>query len=170
MKEIKLTQGKVAFVDDEDYEVLNQWKWYAHNTHGIWYAYRNTNNGKKRTQLLMQRVILQTPIGMQTDHINHNGLDNRRANLRACTPSDNQHNRLIDRDKTSQLKGIYWNKKAKKWIARITFNMKLIQLGRFDSDIEAAKAYDQAAINHYGQFARTNFIEGAAMTQEQEER
>jgi len=92
MKEIQLTQNKVALVDDEDFEYLNQFKWCAAKLSGIFYAVRNAPRDGKRYMYFMHRVIMQTPDGMQTDHKSGETLDNRRCNLRVCSVMQNGHN------------------------------------------------------------------------------
>lgn len=90
-KEIKLTRGKVAIVDEEDFDRVNAIKWYAYETHGSWYAARKTND-RIRKMLLMHRFIMNPPRDKLIDHINWNGLDNRRTNLRICTHKENRNN------------------------------------------------------------------------------
>lgn len=153
MKEIKLTQGKVALVDDDDFEYLNQWKWFYHQK----YAERYLSKFSSRKLLLMHRVIINTPDGMETDHINNNGLDNRKYNLRICSKSENQHNSKIRKNNTSGYKGVTWSKSHKKWQAQLSMNRIKKYLGCFNKSVDAAIAYDNAAIKFYGNFACTNF-------------
>jgi len=160
MKEIPLSQGKVALVDDEDYEWLMQWKWHAKICGKTWYAERSIRKGLITTKTYMHRLILSTPKGFETDHRNHDGLDNRRDNLRVCTASENRHNQLLQpKKKSSYFKGIIWNKRLLKWESRIHVNCKNIYLGSFASEIDATLAYDEAAKKYFGEFAYTNFIE-----------
>ena len=158
MKQIKLTQGKVTLVDDEDYEYLNQFKWFTAKNRNAFYAVRVLpRKDGKRITIWMHRVILNTPIGMETDHIDHNGLNNTKVNLRVCSRTENGMNRCNNRNSASQYKGVCWNKQNTKWTAGIRINGKLKYLGYFDSEIEAAKCYDQAAILHQSGFANLNF-------------
>jgi len=158
MKRIPLTQGKFAIVDDEDFNRINLHKWYAHKTHLTYYAVRGQKINGKCISIFMHREILGVLPGFEVDHHNGNGLYNRRKNLRICTRADNQHNqRSRQCVATSKFKGVYWNKQDHKWIAQIRLNGKHKYPGRFDNEIEAAKAYDQKAKELFGEFARTNF-------------
>lgn len=105
----------------------------------------------------MHRAILNVPKGYKTDHRNHNGLDNRKQNLRIATNSENQQNQKIRKNGTSQYKGVSWNSKHKLWYAQIKLNNKVKWLGDYKNEIEAAKAYDEAAKELFGEFALTNF-------------
>ncbi|HUW14188.1 MAG TPA: HNH endonuclease, partial [Anaerolineae bacterium] len=155
---IPLTQNKVAIVDDADFEWLNQWKWCAHKERAGYYAIRGIwINGKTR-RVYMHRLILNLPPDMQTDHINGNGLDNRRLNLRVCTQSQNNANRRKWVSCSSQYKGITWDKLRGKWQARINLNGEQKHLGRFDDEHEAAVAYNEAATKLFDGFARLNVI------------
>lgn len=151
---IALTQGKVALVDAADYEWLNQWKWCFKQGRAERHA--PSDNGYRRS-LLMHRVILGDIDGMCVDHINHDPLDNRRANLRLCTKAENSRNRSRQRNSSSQYLGVGWHKANRKWIAEIRINGKSGYLGSFDNEIDAAKAYDKAARELHGEFANPNF-------------
>ena len=165
MKEIKLTQGKVAIVDDEDYEHLRQFKWYPLRAGGTIYVRRYCGrvNGKQK-QLLMHREIMDTPEGESTDHINHNGLDNRKENLRICTVSENMCNRGAQSNNTTGYKGVFkysvtYNGKTYSYMtAAIRHNSKLMGLGYFKTAEEAAKAYNKAALKYHGEFAKLNIL------------
>ena len=158
-KEIILTQGKVTIVDNEDYDYLMQWKWQFHNG----YARRTQHIcmiGTKRIkkQIALHRIVLNNPDGLQVDHINGNRLDNRKENLRVCTCAENVRNRSTPSNNTSGFKGVFWDKRMKKWQAQISADSKTIRLGYFTSTIEAAKAYNIAATELHGQFAKINQI------------
>jgi HNH endonuclease/AP2 domain len=159
MKQIPLTQEKVALVDDSDFGFLNQWKWYAQQqTYNSWYAQRTVNMKKGTRVILMHRWILNATDAMQVDHINNNKLDNRRGNLRLCSHAENIHNQKTRSTNTSGFKGVSWHKGKQKWCAKICANMKQKHLGAFDTKVDAAKAYNEAALREYGQFARLNVI------------
>jgi hypothetical protein len=161
MKKIKLTQGKWALVSDEDYEYLNQWKWYAGKCNSnIFYAARGSSriNGKRKT-VRMHRVIAER-IGIKNpDHRDRDGLNNQRNNLREATLTQQKANRRNNfKNNTSEYKGVYWDKKAKKWRAYICINKKCIYLGLFINIKDAARVYNMAAIKHFGEFAVLNKI------------
>ena len=165
MKKIKLTQGQFALVDDADYEWLNQWKWHAQYCKytDSYYAVRKspTVRGKRRL-IRMHRQLLRLSRGdkRQADHINHATLDNRRNNLRGCTLQQNSMNRNPRQNTSSKYKGVYWNKEKRKWQVKITAGKKNKYLGCFNSEIDAARAYNEAAKKYFGEFAHLNKIEG----------
>ena len=158
MKEIQLTHGKVALVDDGDYEYLNQWKWLAapHHT-GTWYVVRSVTCEGKKKSIRMHRLIMDTPPNMEVDHIDHNGLNNQRSNLRNCTNSQNHMNRFPYKGRTSVYKGVYYKKSEKGYVAKIKINQVVIWGGTFKSEIEAAHVYDELAKKYFGEFAVLNF-------------
>jgi len=163
MKKILLTQGKIALVDDEDYEWLNQYRWYAHKkTKHSFSAGRNIplDNRKQRSQK-MHRLILGLERGdkRECDHIDGNSLNNQRNNLRICSRHQNNCNRKSYSNSTSTYKGVSWNRLLKKWRADIQVNNKHILLGSFAFEKEAAQAYNRAAKKYFGEFARLNKIQ-----------
>lgn len=148
MKEIQLTQEKITIVDDEDFDFLSQWKWF-YTCHG--YAVRqNKIPGKGQRLLFMHRVILNTPNGMESDHINGDKLDNRRCNLRICTKSENMHNTGIRKTNTSGFKGVSFA--YGKWKAQIRIDGKKIYLGLFKTPEMASAVHDRISRNIYGVF------------------
>ena len=155
MKEIPLTQGKVAQVDDEDFEWLNQWRWCFH---GDGYAERRSARISGKSHIIfMHRLIAKTPDGFETDHIDGDGLNNQRHNLRICSNAENQHNRGVQTNNTSGYKGVVWDRQRQRWLASIRINQRLLFLGRFETAEDAAQAYDEKAKILFGGFARTNF-------------
>ena len=152
MKYIELTQGKQAIVDDEDHGSVNRFKWYAEKTKHTWYAGHKTKVMTTR----MHRFITGAADGWQVDHINGDGLDNRRCNLRVTNFSGNQANAKKRRGCSSEYKGVYLHKATGKWIAR-TGGAGYCYIGGFKTEVDAAKAYDKKAKELYGEFARTNF-------------
>lgn len=154
-RKIPLTKGKFALVDDEDYEYLNQFKWHYSSTG---YAVRDIQKNGKRTSQRMHRIVNQTPDGMQTDHRNHNTLDNRKDNLRTCTALQNNKHGTSRKNSTSKYLGVHWDKKSRKWRANIRVNRILIHLGYYDSEEDAALFYNKAAEKYHGEFASLNEI------------
>ena len=136
-KLIELTKGQFAIVDDSDYEYLSKFKWYAKERKHTWYAARRSGLSEVR----MHRVILNVGAGIEVDHINGNGLDNRRANLRPVTKSENAQNRMPRGNSASGFKGVYLRSDGKKWQASIMVNRKQIFLGgNFETAERAARA------------------------------
>ena len=158
MKEIPLTQGKVALVDDEDYAELSQYSWYALKGRHTWYAARNTPTvAGKKTTMRMHRQILGASSERQVDHRDGDGLHNWRTNLRYCTNGQNQSNLHYKKAGcTSRHKGVSWYRRFGKWQAAIRVNGKSMNLGRFDDEDDAARAYNAAALRLFGEFACLN--------------
>ena len=149
MKKIELTQNECALVDDEDYEELNQYSWYAEKGRYTYYAARTDKLKKK---IRMHRVIMNPLFHLQVDHINRDGLDNRRKNLRICTHQQNQCNRKLSKNNSSGIRGVCWDKFRKKWKAKIKINNKTKYLGRFKDKLEAKEVYTKAAKEYFGAF------------------
>lgn len=154
-KTIQLTQGKVAIVDDEDYEELSKYKWHYH---AKGYAARGTtvSEGLGRLYIFMQRQILNAPKDMQVDHINRNRLDNRKSNLRLATRAENSRNSINSSKNANGYRGVKFDKRYGSWSAQIEVDGKHMHLGTFESSDVAARAYDEAAIKYHGAFAMTN--------------
>jgi hypothetical protein len=160
--EIPLTQGKVALVDDEDAELVGRYRWWVdHDWPGLWYARTAVpcpTNMSGVTMRSMHRLILDPPVGVQVDHRNGNGLDNRRSNLRLATAAQNQHNQHARRGGSSRFKGVDWNLARRKWRAHVKVNGRKRYLGSFDDELDAAAMYDWAAGYYHGEFACVNGV------------
>jgi len=165
MKQIKLTQGKIALVDNEDFEWLSQWKWSLKVTKWGDYVYRQKMIDRKSYSFMMHREILEhhgvNLDNLVTDHINHDGLDNRKENLRAATNSQNQMNRRLITTRNGY-KGVNLRRNGK-YRASSTLNQKSIHLGYFNSKEEAARAYNKFAKENFGEFALFNQIGGSVL-------
>jgi hypothetical protein len=159
-KEIQLTQGKVAIVDDEDFDFLNQFNWQANKNGNTFYVNRNFRiSNNKQGKIYMHRLILNAKKEYVIDHIDGDALNNQKNNLRICTHAENMRNSQIPINNTSGYKGVSYNKRYKKWEAHISFNNKLLNLGSFIDPIDAARAYNAAAIKYHGEFAHINKID-----------
>lgn len=152
MIEIPLTQGKVALIDDADFELISARKWCVRWGRNTFYA----GSRIKGTLVKMQNYLLHPPKGMIVDHRNHNGLDNRRLNLRICTQTENMRNSLSHKDGSSKYKGVSFCKFTGKWRVQIHIDGKNKNAGRYLSEIEAAHAYDSIAEKVHGEFACLN--------------
>lgn len=168
MKIIPLTQGKSVLVSDEDFEYLNQWKWCVSH---YGYAVRSCRrpNGKKGIlwmhRALMERMLNEPiPDGYQVDHIDSNSLNNQRGNLRLATKSQNQMNRQNKKraGNTSRFKGVCYARRERVWRAETKLKGKRINIGSFDSEEDAARAYDAVARELFGEYARLNFPDECA--------
>lgn len=160
MKEIKLSQGKVALVDDEDYERLIPYGWYYNERYA-----KATINYKK---IYLHKFLIDCPKGMQIDHKDGNTLNNQKSNLRIATPAQNTRNRPGDKNSTSRFKGVSLRIQKDKrngkvylytrWAAYIQVDKKLKRIGAFKKEEDAAIAYNEAAKKYYGEFAKLNVI------------
>lgn len=164
MKEIQLTQGKVALVDDEDFEELNQFKWSAARFKNKFYAVRTRLKREdffikgKKVMIKMHRQILGlTDPKIYCDHKDRDSLNNQRYNLRSCDFIENSRNKSPIKGSSSKYKGVSWNKQNQKWYSSIRINGNPKHLGCFDDEIESAKAYDEMAKIHHKEFAYLNF-------------
>jgi hypothetical protein len=149
MKEIILTRGYVALIDDCDFELVSKYKWQANVHNHVVYAGTDVN----RTRILMHRLILQAPKGILVDHIDHNGLNNTRDNLRLATRSQNGYNARLSKGNTSGVKGVYWCNYYHKWCALIHTKEKRYHVGYFATLEEAAEATRIKRLELHGKFA-----------------
>jgi len=158
VKEIQLTQGYVASVDDEDFERVNQFKWYAHRNkiRTVVYGYTKIN---KKSVMLHRFIMKVNETKIQVDHRNGDGLDCKKVNMRLCLHGQNQANGKKYKNCSSKYKGVYYSNHAKKWAAQVATGVsgKPRPLGYFNDEKEAAKAYDKAALELHGEFALINF-------------
>lgn len=154
--EIPLSQGKVAIIDDEDFDLVSGYNWCAVKGHASWYAVTNIRRDDgKRGLLLMHRLILGlTDRSTHADHADSNGLNNQRSNLRACTHGENMRNSRRPISNTSGYKGVCFHKLKGKWQAQIRFGGTPKFLGLFDSKEAAYTAYCEAARELHGEFSR----------------
>lgn len=150
MKKIELTKNKIALIDDDDYEIIKRHSWCYHTK-----GYAVTVINYKHT--MMHNLIKPPPLGFINDHIDQDGLNNQKHNLRFLTKSQNLFNRPKNSNNTSGYKGVSWLEKNKKWVAHIRYQGRLKYLGSFVEKINAAIAYDKAASELIGPFAELNF-------------
>lgn len=160
-RRIKLTRGKYAIVDPDDFERLNRYKWQCTN---LGYARRTASRmcdkRRKRVAIQMHNVVCTTPQGMTVDHINRNRLDNRKANLRAVTLEQNNWNRkYVKKRAKTRYTGIYWNSQMKKWQVRLMIKGRSRSFGYYADEVEAAKVYDKVVKEYRGEYAVLNFPE-----------
>lgn len=157
--EVKLTRGLVTIIDAEDLELVSQHKWCA--TRGRNTDYVQRKHGKQT--VLLHRVLLNAPYGMHVDHRNHNGLDNRKENLRVCSPVENLMNSRKRKGCSSEFKGVrkLLDGRPRPWMATVQVNKKSYTCS-FLTELEAAEWYDEMAKEHHGEFAKLNFpqVEG----------
>lgn len=163
MATLPLTRGLVAVIDDADLPWLSRWKWrLLRSAPNILYPGRRAASGEIR----LHRLIMDAQPGQIVDHINGDTLDNRRCNLRIATAAGNAQNRRKSSGaKKSRFKGVapYLGSKSRPWYALIRVDGKVLYLGAFADEADAARAYDQAALTHFGEYARTNFPNGGGL-------
>jgi hypothetical protein len=150
-----------AVVDEADYERVMTHKWHAACSLRVTYAAASVRINGRRTTISLHRFILDVldDASVEVDHIDTDGLNNRRSNLRLASRAENSRNRRSRRGTSSRYKGVSWNKNAKAWVANIARDGRMMYLGYFSSEIEAARAYDYEAVVLHGDFARLNFPE-----------
>lgn len=162
MKEIPLNKGQVALVDDADFDWLNQWKWYANIRGYTYYAVRAKEtteriNGKQSKYRMHRLILGVTDPKILIDHIDHNGLNNQRSNLRIATAAQNCCNKTSLKNSTSKYLGVSFIKRDQLWAGQIQVNGIKKRLGVFKSEETAARAYDEAAKIYHGEYANLNF-------------
>lgn len=163
MIEIPLTHGMISLIDDEDYDLVSQYRWYAQKDHNTFYArtsiYLGRQNGKQLFRRLnMHRLILNAAPGQKVDHHDLNGLNNHRHNLRFATVAQNGQNSRVPVNSTTGFKGVAFAKREGRFQASLECNGRIIWLGYHDTAEAAARAYNVGALTHFGEFARLNVI------------
>lgn len=157
MKKLPLSQGKFALVDDQDYRNLSKWKWtFQPPCYAKRVVFFGRNQKPQSKSILLHRVIMNPQKGTVVDHIDGNGLNNQRSNLRIATHAQNHQNTGIMSTNTSGYKNISWSKQHNKWRVRFMANKKEIHIGRFDRIGDAVKAYNKAVSKYHGEFAILN--------------
>lgn len=151
--------GRVAIVDAADYESVAAYRWTVTRRGRVLYPMRQWREDGRHHSQLMHKLLTGWP---RVDHANSDGLDNRRANLRPATPVENARNTRSHRDSTSQFKGVSWDSGRGRWLAQIWDGSRQRHLGRYRDEAAAARAYDEAAAELHGAFARLNLVEGVS--------
>lgn len=161
--EIALNHGKVVIIDDADAPLVAGYRWRAGRGRNTWYAYTVIRRDGKRLAPRMHQVIMNSQRGEIVDHRDRDGLNNRRSNLRKCTTAQNICNGCNRKNNTSGFHGVSWDKSRQRWSAAIKYSRRMTHLGRHATAEAAARAYDAAARQYHGEFARLNFpeVEGA---------
>jgi hypothetical protein len=162
MKLLPLTKDKFALVDDDDYYWLSQWNWFAVEIKNTWYARRSKKKGVLRSnekyEIYLHRIVMRcSNIDFVIDHLDKNGLNNQKENLRICTKSENNKHTSSHKNSSSQYLGVSYDKNRNKWSANLMNNGKKILFKRYNTEIEAAKAYDITAKTQFGVYANLNF-------------
>lgn len=152
--EVPLSKGMVALISPQDAELVLQAKWHVIGSAWLWYAY-TTNHPNHQGRIAMHNLIVQPPPGLEVDHKNRNGLDNRRENLRIVTPVENQWNKGKKNRASSRFRGV--TKVMRSWVAYATISSRQVRLGTFRDEVAAAIEHDIAILPERGVFAQTNF-------------
>lgn len=146
-----------CYIDTSVFGLVRGFRWYAQRHRNTFYAATNVRKPDgTQMKLYLHRLLL--PDAKEIDHRDGNGLNNRRANLRAATSSQNKANKVKRGNTSSVFKGVSWHKRGKKWQTQIKSNGKNIHLGYFVSELDAARAYNKAALKHFKEFARLNEV------------
>lgn len=159
MKLIPLTQGKFAQVDDDDFDFLNQWKWHCRRSPHTCYAITvfYPSNSRKTIQVRMHWLVIPTSDNTKiVDHINHQGLDNQKKNLRLCSHIENSKNKNPSKGSSSKYLGVSWRKSRNCWVSQIQLGGKNKHIGCYNNEVEAALAYNKKAKKLFGDFANLN--------------
>jgi hypothetical protein len=154
--QVTLTRGKVATIDDGDLPLVSEYRWWARKSLNTWYAFGN-KRGNSRERISMHRLIMGAIDGESVDHIDGDGLNNQRENLRRCTQAENMRNTRLRIDNQTGYRGVCYEKRRNLYIASISIDRRRISLGYFPDPINAARAYDQSAREHHGEYASLNF-------------
>ncbi|HUT15049.1 MAG TPA: HNH endonuclease [Anaerolineae bacterium] len=153
--EMELSCGKIALFDEADLPLVAPYRWFAH-PRGYVLSHTSRIRGQRR-ELRMHRIILNPPDPLLVDHMNGDPLDNRRCNLRLATKRQNARNAVKPKGATSsRYKGVWWEERRRKWRAYIKLKHKVMYLGLYAQEADAAQAYNAAALKHFGEFARLN--------------
>lgn len=152
MKTIQLTQGQVTIVDDDDFESVSKYKWYAQRRRNTFYAVRHIKSGDKYINLQLHRFLMNPKTGMCVDHRDCNGLNNQRMNLRVCTHAENTRNLRHKRKNAAKYRGIYMSSSGK-YIAKVRFNYKQYNSRSFPTSDEAITAHREMIRSLHGEFS-----------------
>ena len=161
MIQIPLTQGQFALIDDEDFDIVSKHKWHAKKYKHTYYAATNIKKEDKKTILRMHRLIINVPDGMEIDHLDHNGCNNQKYNIKVCTHWENMQNKKNQYDvlTTTKMKGVYFDNTTKKWKSTIWINGRSKSLKSSDRLEYAIRAYNRASMFYFGERAFLNYLE-----------
>ena len=158
VKEIQLANNKgVALVDDEDYDKLIKYKWHLRDIK-IMHAGTKVKIDGKWFEKRMHHFLVNVPEGFEVDHIDQNGLNNQKSNLRVATHSQNMMNRNSFKGSSSKYKGVSFDKKCNKWRSEVSLNKKHYYLGMFENESDAAMAYNKRALKLHGEYVNLNEV------------
>lgn len=162
---LTLSNGMPTTIGDEDLALVLPYRWHADVREGLTYAVAVVRVASRKRKIYMHRLITGGPRDVRIDHIDGNGLNNVRTNLRPSTNTENARNTRLARNNTSGFKGVYWYRRDGCWRAQIMVDRRCLHLGYFATAEQAAEAYDAAAVRYFGAFARTNAsLRAEAMT------